>query len=298
MPSWSTGKAIGSFGSGDWEKTVTKNAVKTFGVKESTRLESTTHGHIEEIKLVGYTVLPGVLSDAEIGVARVKIDQIYQTQISEIGGRQHLEAIDDTYTAMCLLAYDDFFLSLATKPRILTLVEYFLGDYFTLMLQNGIVNVPEVGDNQAPGYWHRDLGYQHFISSRPLGITALYCVDDFKEETGGTRVLPYSHKAETFPSEEFVRQHEQAISAAAGSAIVFDSMMYHRGGHNRSPTVRRGINNIYTLPLVKQQISLPKILQGRYQEDAFLSKLLGYDSETDANVEEFRKRRIRRKQGA
>jgi ectoine hydroxylase-related dioxygenase (phytanoyl-CoA dioxygenase family) len=107
-------------------------------------------------------------------------------------------------------------------------------------------------------------------------------------------LLRYSHKTEPFPSEEFVRQHDQSIIAAAGSAIVLDSMMYHRGGHNRSSGVRRGINNIYTLPLIKQQISLPKILQGRYREDPFLSKLLGYESETDASVEEFRRRRIKR----
>ena len=279
-------------------KIVTKNAVRTFGVKEVNRLESETHGHIEEIELVGYTVLPGVLSDAELEVARVKIDQIYQTQIDEIGGRQYLEAIGDTYTAMCLLAYDEFFLSLATKPRVLALVEHFLGDYFTLMMQNGIINVPEVGDDQNPGYWHRDLGYQHLISSRPLGITALYCIDDFNEETGGTRVLPGSHKAEVFPSEEYVQQRQLTVEASAGSAILIDVMLYHRGGHNRSQHVRRGVNNIYTLPLIKQQISLPKILKGRYQDDAFLNKLLGYDSETDASVQEFRQRRIRRKQDA
>jgi len=277
---------------------VTKNAVRTFGVKEANRLESETHGHIEEIELVGYTVLPGVLSDAELEVARVKIDQIYQIQIAEIGGRQYLEAIGDTYTAMCLLAYDEFFLSLATKPRVLALVEHFLGDYFTLMMQNGIINVPEVGDDQNPGYWHRDLGYQHLTSSRPLGITALYCLDDFNGQTGGTRVLPGSHKAEVFPSEEYVQRRQLTVEASAGSAIMIDAMLYHRGGHNRSQHVRRGVNNIYTLPLIKQQISLPRILKGRYQDDAFLNKLLGYDSETDASVQEFRQRRIRRKQDA
>jgi len=49
-----------------------------------------------------------------------------------------------------------------------------------------------------------------------------------------------------------------------------------------------------TLPLIKQQISLPKILNGRYSDDAFLSKLLGYESETDPNVLEFRRRRLNR----
>lgn len=53
--------------------------MKTFGVAEINHLESETQGHIEEIERTGYTVLPGVLSGAELEVARVKPDQIYRT---------------------------------------------------------------------------------------------------------------------------------------------------------------------------------------------------------------------------
>lgn len=275
---------------------MSKNAVRAYGVKEVNRLESEMHGHVEEIARDGYTVLPGVLSDAELETARAKIDQIYETQIEELGGLERLEAIGDIYVASCLLAYDEFFLTMATKPRVLALVEHFLGDYFIMMMQNGIINVPEVGDDQNPGRWHRDLGYQHLTTSRPLGITALYCIDDFSEETGGTRVLPGSHKAEVFPSEDYVRRHQLSVEARAGSAIILDVMLYHGGGHNRSDRVRRGVNNIYTLPLIKQQISMPSILQGRHREDPLLSKLLGYDSETDASVLAFRQKRLARVQ--
>jgi ectoine hydroxylase-related dioxygenase (phytanoyl-CoA dioxygenase family) len=122
----------------------------------------------------------------------------------------------------------------------------------------------------------------------------LVCVDDFSEETGGTFVLPASHKTEAFPSEDYVRQHEQVINAKAGSAVVFDSMLYHRGGLNRSRRVRRALNHMYTLPLIKQQISLPKLLNGKFRDDSFLSRFLGYDSESDESVVEFRTRRLAR----
>jgi ectoine hydroxylase-related dioxygenase (phytanoyl-CoA dioxygenase family) len=162
------------------------------------------------------------------------------------------------------------------------------------MLQNGVINVPVTGDEQNAGYWHRDLNYQHFVSTRPVSMSALFCVDDFSEETGGTRVLPTSHKSESFPSEEFVLKHEIGIDAPAGSAIVFDSMLYHRGGHNRSSVVRRAINHMYTIPFIKQQISLPKILKGRFSDDPFLSKFLGYESEPNESVVDFRVRRLER----
>lgn len=268
--------------------------VKTFGVKEFSRPASEVERHAEEIRLSGYTVLGGVLTPAEVEEARAGIDRVYAEQLDEVGGEKMLDAINDSHTARCLLAYDDFFLGVARSPRVLEVVEAFLGDYFTLMLQNGIINVPATGDEQNAGYWHRDLNYQHFVSTRPFSISALVCVDDFSEVTGGTRVLPASHKAEAFPSDEYVLAHETGVEAAAGSALVFDSMLYHRSGHNRSPRPRRAINHMYTIPFVKQQISLPKILKGRHGDDPFLARFLGYESEPDCSVVEFRERRLRR----
>ncbi len=267
---------------------------KTFGVKEFSQPGSDVERHVEEIKLAGYTVLADVLSPAELADARAKIDRIYQIQLDEIGGPEQLEAINDSYNARCLLAYDDFFLGVARHQRVFEIVEKFLGDYFTLMLQNGVINVPITGDEQNAGYWHRDLNYQHFVSTRPISMSALFCIDDFSDETGGTRVLSASHKTEAFPSDEFVLKHEIGIEAKAGSAIVFDSMLYHRSGHNRSSGVRRAINHMYTIPFLKQQISLPKILKGRFSDDPLLSKFLGYESEPDEGVVEFRARRLKR----
>jgi ectoine hydroxylase-related dioxygenase (phytanoyl-CoA dioxygenase family) len=272
-----------------------RDAIKTFGIKEFNRSDSETDRRVEEIELAGYTVLPNVMTPEELAIARSKLDRIYQAQLEEIGGWDNLKAIGDPYTAMCPLAYDEFFLSLVTDRRVLVVVERLLGDYFILMLQNGILNIPEHGDDQTSGYWHRDLGYQHFVASRPVAITAIHCLDEFSGRTGGTRVLPGSHKSETFPSEEYLRAHERGIEAPAGSVILLDAMLYHRGGHNSSSGVRRGINSTYALPLIRQQISLFQALNGRYADDPFLARLLGYEIEVDANVTAFRQRRLRRK---
>lgn len=270
------------------------SSVKTFGVKEFSSASSEVDQAAEDIRLLGYKTVPDALTAEELDEAREKMDRIYAQQIDEAGGEQQLAAINDTYTARCMLAYDEFFLKVATNSKVLSIVQRFLGDYFVLMLQNGVINIPSVGNEQNAGSWHRDLNYQHFISTRPISISALFCVDDFSEETGGTFVLPASHKTEAFPSEEFVRQHEQVINARAGSVIVFDSMMYHRGGLNRSPLPRRAINHMYTLPFIKQQISLPRMLNGKYRDDQFLNRFLGYESETDESVTEFRRRRLER----
>lgn len=271
-------------------------APAAFGVREFTSADSEVEQHAENIRVLGYTIVPGVLSGEELERARTGIDDVYQRQVDEVGGEDKLEAIGDAHTARALLAYDDFFLRLATAPEVLEVVKQFLGDYFVLMLQNGIINAPAVGHQQNAGAWHRDLNYQHFTSSRPLSISALHCIDPFRAETGATHFLPATHKMEPFPSDAFVQRNEQPVEAEPGSVIVFDSMAYHRSGLNTSGAVRRAVNHMYTAAFVKQQISFPKMLDGRFSDDPALAKLLGYESETDPSVREFRLRRIARAQ--
>jgi ectoine hydroxylase-related dioxygenase (phytanoyl-CoA dioxygenase family) len=226
--------------------------------------------------------VPGVIDEAELPEAHRWVDSVYEKQTSEVGGGQNLRAINDETIARCLLAYDDYFLKLATAPKIIALMEKLLGDYFTLLQQNAIINLPDMVSYQTS--WHRDLIYQHFIPSRPIAVSALMCLDDFSKETGGTHVLPGTHKLEKFPSQAYVQRHEVAVNAKAGSAIVFDSMLFHRGGVNSSKHPRRGLNHLYSLPFIKQPIDLPRILDGKYADDDFLRKFLGYESQAAEDV--------------
>lgn len=270
------------------------NEITTFGVKEFSKSTSEVDTHVESILSLGYTVVSDAIVPEKLHPIRTSLDSVYQKQVDECGGEERIAIINDTHTARCPLAYNDLFLEVARSEAILTIVERLLGEYFILMLQNGVLNVPATGHNQNAGYWHRDLNYQHFVSSRPLAISALIVIDEFTELNGATCVLPASHKSEAFPSESFVIANERTIEAPAGSALVFDSMLYHRGARNRSTKVRRAINHIYSLPFIKQQISLPRILDGRFSDDPRLSIFLGYDSESDESVTAFREKRIAR----
>ena len=262
-----------------------------YGIKESNSATSEIDRHVEEISVSGFTVVPGVVDESELPEAHRRVDNVYQKQVSEIGGGQNLRAINDETIARCLLAYDDYFLKLATAPKIMALLEKLLGDYFTLLQQNAIINLPDMVSYQTS--WHRDLIYQHFIPSRPIAVSALICLDNFSKETGGTHVLPGTHKLEKFPSQAYVERHELAVNAKAGSAIVFDSMLFHRGGVNSSKHPRRGLNHLYSLPFIKQQIDLPRMLNGKYADDAFLRKFLGYESQAAEDVVQWRTKRLK-----
>ena len=263
----------------------------THGVRESHRNCDPFDANVEEIQRVGYTVIDSGYSPKELQLIRIKIDAIYDVQVREIGGEDKLKAIKDLDLARGLIAYDHYFLNLAIHPGVMAITRKLLGEVFVLMSQNGIINRPV--DQHYQVTWHRDLNYQHFVSSRPLAVSALFVIDDFSELTGGTYVLPASHKLEAFPSTEYALKHQKQVEASAGSILVFDAMLYHRAGDNRSPAVRRGVNHTYTLPLIKQQISFPRMLAGKFSEDSFLRLLLGYEHETDDGVQAWRERKLR-----
>lgn len=69
-------------------------------------------------------------------------------------------------------------------------------------------------------------------------------------------------------------------------------MLFHRAGVNGSTGTRRGINHLYTLPFIKQQVSLPHALGPKYESDPFLAKFLGYESETAADVKSWRNKKL------
>lgn len=268
---------------------------RVHGIREFSRVATSVEAHAEAIRNIGYTIVADVLDPDELAVARSKIDSIYERQVHEAGGADRLRRIDDEFVARSLLAYDDFFLKLATDPAVIPILELLLGEYFILMSQNAIINSPIKDNYQVT--WHRDLNYQHFVSSRPLAISTLFCIDDFSEVTGGTCMLPASHRAEEFPSDGYVNKHTVQLSAKAGSVLVFDAMIYHRAGFNKSELPRRAVNHIYTLPLIKQQISFPRMLGDRVGTDTWLRRLLGYETETAESVQHWRDTKLRQRNG-
>lgn len=263
--------------------------ILSFGVTEVARAADDIDVHAQELRLLGFTVIDSGLTPARIADLRNRIMPIVDQQAEEIGGHDVMKKIGDANTARAMLAYDPAFLELAATPRLLALAERVLGNYFILSQQNSIVIHP--GETHYQIRYHRDLPYQHFVSSRPLAINALFCADPFTVENGATTVVPGSHKFEQFPDDEVVRRLEKPVAAPAGSFIVLDAMTFHRGGHNLTKAPRHGVNHVFVLPYMRQQIDLPALLNGRYADDPKLAKLLGYGLETPRSVVEWRSRR-------
>ncbi|SDI11831.1 phytanoyl-CoA dioxygenase family protein [Paraburkholderia phenazinium] len=255
----------------------TQNLHAAYGVSERLEANDNIDEAVAELRINGYAVLESGLSRDFLDTLKGDLDRVYSRQVQEMGGEDVLRRIHDTDIARCMLSYESNFLAVATTEPLMKLAARVLGSEFVLMQQNGIINKPDRENYQAK--WHRDLPHQHWTSSKPLAINALLCLDDFTLENGATFVLPGTHHVPEFPTDMFVSRFEKQIAAPAGSYLVLDAMLYHRGGTNSSANARRAVNHVIGLPFMAQQVDIPSALASTGMpepQDASIRKYLGY----------------------
>jgi ectoine hydroxylase-related dioxygenase (phytanoyl-CoA dioxygenase family) len=186
----------------------------------------------------GYVVLDDVLDAAEVAVMRASAE----TQIAAArrdptrkhGGTDHLD-----------LAHDDMraFEAVSRSPRILAAVAHVLGAEFRLA---------DLGfRGPRPGYGAQAL-HTDDVPLAPgdayRAATAIVPLVDFTPVNGATRVVPGSHREPPadVPAEPG-RPHprERAVTARAGSAIVFNGHLWHSGTRNDSNARRDALQIVF-----------------------------------------------------
>lgn len=261
-------------------------APRRYGVLEQAQATNEVERTCESIRQLGYGVIDGGYSCEQLAALADAFDRTQEHYTVRHGGADVLRSIDEHNTIRLPLAQDPVFLELATNSRVLEICSRLISGYALLNQQNGIINPPN-GKPYNQGAWHRDLPYQHFVASRPLAINALFCLDAFTPANGATMVLPASHRQEAFPSDHFVSTQALPVAAPAGSFIVLDCMVFHSGGVNTTSRPRRAVNHVYTIPLIRQQIDLPRALGDDFTSDSKLRRLLGYDVRQPESVAQY-----------
>jgi ectoine hydroxylase-related dioxygenase (phytanoyl-CoA dioxygenase family) len=233
-----------------------KNAPnKSYGILEQNLTNNVLDLAAEQVNNLGYAIIDSGYASAELLSISEEFNHTRQNYI-ETHGEAKLKSIDEFHTIRSPLTHGgEAFLKLATNANLLALVKKLIQGKFILNQQNGVINPPLEAYNQSA--WHRDLPYQHFITSKPIAVNALFCVDDFTYDNGATFVLPASHKTEAFPSDQYIQKNAIQMEAKAGSYIVLDCMLFHTGGFNKTNSERRAVNHVYNIPYFKQQINIP-----------------------------------------
>ncbi|NRQ42313.1 phytanoyl-CoA dioxygenase family protein [Rheinheimera sp. YQF-2] len=269
-----------------------KIPTQSYGILEQKQVLTDIEEIREQFLTNGYAVLDAGLSGADIATIQADFDTLSQRYITHYGSDK-LKSCDEYHTIRAPLLFEnsDTFLRLALNPVLLEFVSSVIAGSFILNQQNAITNPSRQPYNQ--GKWHRDLPYQHFVSSRPIAVNALYCVDDFTSDNGSTYVLPFSHLREEMPSTRYIKNHAVQICAKAGRFIVINCMTFHTGGFNLSPSDRRAVNHLFNIPFFKQQIKIPGNLSAEGLNEQ-QKKILGFGFDEIPSVDAFIGQRLQR----
>lgn len=262
---------------------VPKEAQRFIGFQQRENQGEDDH-RFELLEREGYFVIERVFDEEFLEDTRERMDRIWEAQLEEYGA-ELLERIGDYGVMRAMMEADPFFLKFIRHPTIFKHVEATVGSTAILHLQNGVVAHPDRPHNQ--GRYHRDFP-KDFLPTKLLSFNAFIAVDDFDEQTGGTWVVPGTHRFESLPSEEYVRSYEKQLTMPAGSVLFFDSMLWHRGGVNYSSKIRRGMNHQFTRPFIKQQLDYPTIMKGKVDLESPVAQTLGMWAVPPKSVAEYR----------
>lgn len=229
----------------------------------------------------GICLLHGAMPPARLEEARGALYRAARYD-REHGRRQQgfaLDYGDGNQRVWNVLSRDPVFVELVQHPVALRLVRQTIG--WPALLGNLSANIAEPG---CPGgVLHADQVFvpEPWPPHEPQGINVAWCLDEFSEDNGATRVVPGSHRLNRSPRPDDV-DRSVALVAPAGTMIAFESRLWHRTGANRTRDRQRAaLFAWYSRPIYRTQenwfLSLsPWVLEGASDE---LLTLLAYKTQ-------------------
>jgi ectoine hydroxylase-related dioxygenase (phytanoyl-CoA dioxygenase family) len=201
----------------------------------------------EHLDREGFVILERVLSAAEIDAL---VAALAPYEADRPMGRNDFEG-ERSQRVYSLAGKGEPFLALAEHPRLMALLDARLLRGFLLSTLQSIRLHP--GENAQE--WHTDDAF--YLSPRPrgpMGVSAIWAIEEFTEDNGATELVPGSHRWGTEHPDQ--REHDVVrATMPAGSVVVFDAGLWHRGGANTSEGTRLAISPQYCQPWLRPQES-------------------------------------------
>ena len=224
---------------------------------------------LEHLRREGYVVLPSVLS-------REQIERVRSELAPHLGafGRNFFEG-ERTQRVYALLAKAPSIAQLVEHSAVLTLVDQILAPSYWLWGALAVNLHP--GETEQTFHCDDDAGAPP--RPRPAqGVSTMWALDDFTEENGATEFVPGSHAwgPGEVPTPDDPRRKRALMPA--GSVMIWQGPLFHRGGANRSACERLGITIQYSQPWLRQienmVLAVPPEIAVQYSER--VRHLLGY----------------------
>ncbi|KAJ0304943.1 hypothetical protein COL516b_005726 [Colletotrichum fioriniae] len=168
------------------------------------------------------------------------------------------------------------FLDLLNHPLIDEIVPWFLGEH--ALIHSYSANIARPGN--VPMQLHTDqVAIQPPVRELAFGLNIMWYLEDITEKNGGTRVFPASHLGQIAPDDLFTVDGTVAAEGPSGTALVFDSRLWHATGPNREESGERPVILIFFMrSFIRQQennfLSLRKDVEAKLSDRH--KRLLGF----------------------
>jgi ectoine hydroxylase-related dioxygenase (phytanoyl-CoA dioxygenase family) len=195
----------------------------------------------------GFLILERLIAPAEIDHV---IAALAPYEASRPMGRNDFEG-ERSQRVYSLAAKGPAFHRLAEHPRVLRLLDAVLLKGFLLSNLQSIRLHP----GETAQAWHSDDAF--YLVPRPratLGVSTIWAIEDFTAANGATELIPGSHLWGMEHPDDRPHDVVQAIMPA-GSVVIFDAALWHRGGGNQSAGTRLAVSPQYCQPWLRQQES-------------------------------------------
>jgi ectoine hydroxylase-related dioxygenase (phytanoyl-CoA dioxygenase family) len=174
-----------------------------------------------------------------------------------------------------LLVHDPLFWAVPLQADVLALAEALLDKDLLLSSLCSLT----LGPGQEAQPLHEDTQQIPLPRPRaPLAVNALWALSDFTEENGATHIVPGSHKASSSPPYGADDIETVQATMKAGSVMLFDSALWHKGGANTTDARRFALSCYYCAGWMRQQenlqLGVPRDVAARFPKR--LQELCGY----------------------
>ena len=196
------------------------------------------------LKVDGWHVISGVIPGDKVDAVResVHATSLAQDRAAEIPG------VD---AQAGLMSQDQSLAPYLADERIVGVMESMFGPHARISFTTAIINNP----GNERGGWHSDWPFNqnnagHIPAPYPdatVHLTTIWMLSPFSLETGGTLIVPGSHRSNNNPTGDngvdpmAPYPTEMQATGDAGSVFLFDSRLWHATATNRGDKPRVGV---------------------------------------------------------
>ena len=243
---------------------------------------------LEGLTYEGYAVIEGVLDDAFVQATREKMYMVQERILSDLG-RARLERAGERGVLRLMMQYDPHFVKFLEIPELLSVIDSVVSDTCILHLQNGFIlpSSQEAPSDVFQYHFHRD--FRRVLNGYPASVNAMFTIDRFTRENGGTLIVSGTHQQLQAPSLDYMNSASITIECGPGSMILFDSTLMHTAGFNISGADRLSINHQFTRSYFKQQIDYVRALEEGFIQAQVprTQQLLGWYTRVVTSLDEY-----------